>query len=173
MLLTDRGASGQKPCHYTSIITKACQPIHGITFNLFYENQMKMAVCLNPLYVQRTYRTHQNTLLNCFYILIKTSRALCPVGKKTDKRQAHLSIAGEGCVVKQEVGTKEEDDCIEHTQTRPVQKNRPFEEGVLCNVPDREKQSILLPHLILLLALHVKLFALTCTRRDPSSASPW
>lgn len=56
--------------------------------------------------------------------------------------EAYLAIAGEGGVVKQEVGTKEEDNCIKHTQARPIEEDRPAEEGVLCYVPmiDRQKK---------------------------------
>lgn len=50
--------------------------------------------------------------------------------------EAHLAIAGEGGVVEQEVGTEEEDDCVKHTQARPVQEDGPTEEGVLRNVPE-------------------------------------
>lgn len=49
--------------------------------------------------------------------------------------EAHLAVAGEGGVVKQEVGTEEEDDGVEHTQARPVEEDGPAEEGVLCYVP--------------------------------------
>lgn len=50
--------------------------------------------------------------------------------------QTHLAIAGESGVVKQEVGTKEEDDGVEYAQARPIHEDGPAEEGVLCYVPD-------------------------------------
>lgn len=49
--------------------------------------------------------------------------------------EAHLAVAGEGGVVKQEVGTEEEDDGVEHPQARPVEEDGPAEEGVLRDVP--------------------------------------
>lgn len=50
--------------------------------------------------------------------------------------QTHLAIAGESGIVEEKVGTKEEDDGIEHTQACPIHEDRPAEEGVLCYVPD-------------------------------------
>lgn len=50
--------------------------------------------------------------------------------------QTHLAIAGESGVVEEKVGTKEEDDGVEHTQACPIHEDRPAEEGVLCYVPD-------------------------------------
>ncbi|TNN37922.1 hypothetical protein EYF80_051919 [Liparis tanakae] len=50
---------------------------------------------------------------------------------------AHLAIAGEGGVVEQEVGTKEEDDGVEHAEARPVQEHGPAEERVLPHVPEK------------------------------------
>lgn len=54
---------------------------------------------------------------------------------------AHLAVAGEGGVVKQEVGTEEEDDGVEHTQARPVEEDGPAEEGVLRYVPAAGKDA--------------------------------
>lgn len=67
-----------------------------------------------------------------------------PVFSKTRySTETHLAIAGEGGVVKQEVGTEEEDDGVKHTQACPVEEDRPAEEGVLGNVPEtnRHKQA--------------------------------
>lgn len=58
----------------------------------------------------------------------------------TDETETHLAIAGECGVVKQEVGTKEEDNSIKHTQACPIQEDRPAEEGVLCYVPKKGGQ---------------------------------
>lgn len=58
---------------------------------------------------------------------------------------AHLAIAGESGVVEEKVGTKEEDDGVEHTQACPIHEDRPAEEGVLCYVPGvsrRENTSV-------------------------------
>lgn len=55
--------------------------------------------------------------------------------------QAHLSVAGEGGVVEQEVGTKEEDDGVEHAQTRPVQEDRPAKQGVLSYIPEKHRNT--------------------------------
>lgn len=53
--------------------------------------------------------------------------------------EAHLAVAGEGGVVKQEVGTEEEDDGVKHTEARPVEEDGPAEERVLRYVPVAEK----------------------------------
>lgn len=53
---------------------------------------------------------------------------------------AYLAIAGEGGVVKQEVGTKEEDNGVKHAEACPVQEDRPAEEGVLSYVPEGDGQ---------------------------------
>lgn len=65
---------------------------------------------------------------------------------------AHLAIAGEGGVVKQEVGTKEEDNSIKYTQACPVQENRPAQEGVFCYVSERKTVLVQHSNLIFLLA---------------------
>lgn len=103
-------------------------------------------------------------------------RNVASVVKETE---AHLAIAGEGGVVKQEVGTKEEGNSVKHTQACPVQENRPAKEGVLRYVSEKEgikKQFCYnIPIIFFLLTGHlgVKHFLLTCTRRAPSSMSPW
>ncbi len=61
-----------------------------------------------------------------------------PAASVDIETEAHLAIAGEGGVVKQEVGTKEEDNSVKHTQARPIQEDRPAEEGVLCYVPKKD-----------------------------------
>lgn len=61
------------------------------------------------------------------------TRAFTP--RVAARSEAHLAVAGEGGVVKQEVGTEEEDDGVEHTQARPVEEDGPAEEGVLRYVP--------------------------------------
>ena len=73
---------------------------------------------------------------NCFILnhITKWQNSLS-VDKDTE---AHLAIAGEGGVVKQEIGTKEEDNSIKHTQARPVQEDGPAEKGVLGYVSERE-----------------------------------
>lgn len=54
--------------------------------------------------------------------------------------EAHLAVAGEGGVIEQEVGTKEEDDGVKQTQARPVEEDGPAEEGVLCYVSEGKRQ---------------------------------
>lgn len=56
--------------------------------------------------------------------------------------EAHLAIAGEGGVIKQKVGTKEEDNSIKHPQACPIQEDRPAEEGVLRYVPTENGRGI-------------------------------
>ena len=55
------------------------------------------------------------------------------------RAQAHLAIAGEGGVVEQEVGTKEEDNGAKNAQARPIEEDRPAQQGVLRYVPERER----------------------------------
>lgn len=43
------------------------------------------------------------------------------------EKEAHLAVAGEGGVIKQKVGTKEEDNSIKHSQACPIQEDRPAE----------------------------------------------
>lgn len=91
--------------------------------------------------------------------------------------EAYLAVAGEGGVVKQEVGTEEEDNSIKHTQACPVEKDRPAEEGVLRNVPEKntEWQRTLGTTAI---TCTKRIFGdrisseLTCTRRALSSMCP-
>lgn len=60
--------------------------------------------------------------------------------------EAHLAVAGEGGVVKQEVGTKEEDNGVKHTQACPVEEDGPAEERVLRYVPVEEKYASAMDH---------------------------
>lgn len=46
----------------------------------------------------------------------------------------YLSVAGEGCVVKKEESTKEENHRIEDPQKRPVDEGGPRQEGILGNI---------------------------------------
>ena len=70
---------------------------------------------------------------------LNDSSAVLGEGRRGDAGAgAHLAVAGEGGVVKQEVGTEEEDDGVEHPQARPVQEDGPAEEGVLGDVPERD-----------------------------------
>lgn len=52
----------------------------------------------------------------------------------------YLSIAGEGGVVKQEVGTKKHHNSIVDTQDGPVDEDGPSQQRVLCNVSEAEEQ---------------------------------
>lgn len=52
--------------------------------------------------------------------------------------EPHLAIAGESGVVKQEVGTEEEDNSVKHTQARPIDEDGPAKEGVLRYVPEED-----------------------------------
>lgn len=79
-------------------------------------------------------RTHCFTLLSCVRLPTGHLKLNASVDKETD---AHLAIAGEGGIVKQEVGTKEEDNSIKDTQARPVQEHRPAQQGVFCYVSER------------------------------------
>lgn len=51
------------------------------------------------------------------------------------RQKPHLTIAGEGCVVKQEVSTEEEHDGVEDSQEGPVDEDPPPQQGVFGDVP--------------------------------------
>lgn len=74
-----------------------------------------------------------NTRLNIQKDTSNTPRSLA-AGRALPR--THLAVAGEGGVVKQKVGTKEEDDGVKYAQACPIHEDRPAEEGVLCYVPD-------------------------------------
>lgn len=74
---------------------------------------------------KRTHRTHRTADLSA---------------SPSQLSQTHLAIAGESGVVEKKVGTKEEDDGVEYSQTCPIHEDRPAEEGVLCYVPDVSPQ---------------------------------
>lgn len=65
-----------------------------------------------------------------------------PALQNNNVQEAHLAIAGEGGVIKQKVGTKEEDNGIKHPQACPIQEDRPTEEGVLRYVPTENGRGI-------------------------------
>lgn len=48
--------------------------------------------------------------------------------------RCYLSVAGEGCVVKQEVSTEEHHDGVIHTQDGPVYEDGPLQQRVLSNI---------------------------------------
>lgn len=66
-------------------------------------------------------------------------RRSAPVAVETVAR-AHLSVTGEGGVVEQEVGTKEEDTGVEQAQARPVEEHGPAQESILSYVPETERE---------------------------------
>lgn len=69
-------------------------------------------------------------------------RLFLPALQDNNVQEAHLAIAGEGGVIKQKVGTKEEDNSIKHPQACPIQEDRPAEEGVLRYVPTENGRGI-------------------------------
>lgn len=77
------------------------------------------------------FQVSRSTLLEC----------CLPDGKKRTRNHRHyLSIAGEGSVVKQEISAEEHHNSIIDTQYGPVNKDRPLQQRVLCNISGKGTQ---------------------------------
>lgn len=69
------------------------------------------------------------------------SRKISPLPSENTEVEAHLTVAGEGGVVEQKVGTEEEDNGVKHAEACPVQEHRPAEEGVLRYVSEESEKT--------------------------------